>query len=81
MDAETPNESRPKQNTYVIDPENAGELARLMHQDQMLTRGMGGLFPEFPEGAPLPAGGASSTWPVARAAGRWKWPLPIPTWK
>ncbi|WP_069803031.1 class I SAM-dependent methyltransferase [Thermogemmatispora onikobensis] len=45
------------QNSYVIDSENAGELARLMHQDQMLTRGMGGLLPEFPEGAPLPAGG------------------------
>ncbi|WP_052889866.1 class I SAM-dependent methyltransferase [Thermogemmatispora carboxidivorans] len=45
------------QNTYVIDSENAGELARLMHQDQMLTRGMGGLLPEFPEGAPLPEGG------------------------
>ncbi|WP_376797425.1 class I SAM-dependent methyltransferase, partial [Thermogemmatispora sp.] len=44
-------------NTYVIDPENVGELARLMHQDQLLTRGMGGLFPEFPAGPPLPAGG------------------------
>ncbi|WP_376797469.1 class I SAM-dependent methyltransferase [Thermogemmatispora sp.] len=54
---ESTNESRPKQNTYVIDPENAGELARLMHQDQMLTRGMGGLFPEFPGGPPLPDGG------------------------
>nr|BBH92655.1 hypothetical protein KTA_08540 [Thermogemmatispora argillosa] len=44
-------------NTYVIDAENAGELARLMHQDQMLTRGMGGLFPEFAGGPPLPDGG------------------------
>ncbi|WP_376796302.1 class I SAM-dependent methyltransferase [Thermogemmatispora sp.] len=32
--------------TYVIDPENAGELARLMQQDRLLTEGMGGLFPE-----------------------------------
>ncbi|WP_297165257.1 class I SAM-dependent methyltransferase, partial [Thermogemmatispora sp.] len=43
--------------TYMIDSEHAGELARLMHQDQMLTRGMGGLFPEFTDGPPLPAGG------------------------
>ncbi|GER83152.1 hypothetical protein KTAU_17890 [Thermogemmatispora aurantia] len=48
---------RPNQNTYLIDSENAGELARLMLQDRILTAGMGGLFPEFPEGAPLPAGG------------------------
>ncbi|RAQ98124.1 class I SAM-dependent methyltransferase [Thermogemmatispora tikiterensis] len=43
--------------TYLIDSENAGELARLMLQDRILTAGMGGLFPEFPEGAPLPEGG------------------------
>ncbi|GER83714.1 hypothetical protein KTAU_23510 [Thermogemmatispora aurantia] len=40
--------------TYVIDPENAGELARLMQQDRLLTEGMGGLFPE---GQLLPEGG------------------------
>ncbi|MBE3564639.1 MAG: methyltransferase domain-containing protein [Thermogemmatispora sp.] len=58
MDPTGKNNTREEdQNSYVIDSENAGELARLMHQDQMLTRGMGGLFPEFPEGAPLPAGG------------------------
>ncbi|WP_376795805.1 hypothetical protein [Thermogemmatispora sp.] len=30
---------------YVIDPGHAGALARPMQQDQLLTRGMGGLFP------------------------------------
>jgi ubiquinone/menaquinone biosynthesis C-methylase UbiE len=34
------------ENTYPIDPENAGELARLMQQDRLLTEGMGGLLPE-----------------------------------
>jgi ubiquinone/menaquinone biosynthesis C-methylase UbiE len=43
-------------NTYVIDPEHAGELARLMQQDRLLTDAMGGLLPEFPAGPPLPAG-------------------------
>ncbi len=31
---------------YVIDAESAAEMARLMRQDQALTRSMGGLFPE-----------------------------------
>lgn len=35
-----------KENTYVIDSESAAEMARLMRQDHLLTRGMGGLFPE-----------------------------------
>lgn len=35
-----------KDNTYVIDSESAAEMARLMRQDQLLTTGMGGLFPE-----------------------------------
>ncbi|GER83969.1 hypothetical protein KTAU_26060 [Thermogemmatispora aurantia] len=34
------------ENSYPIDPENAGELARLMQQDRLLTEGMGGLLPE-----------------------------------
>ncbi|MBX5458279.1 MAG: methyltransferase domain-containing protein [Thermogemmatispora sp.] len=42
-------------NTYVIDPENAGELARLMQQDRLLTEAMGGLLPE--EGINLPEAG------------------------
>jgi ubiquinone/menaquinone biosynthesis C-methylase UbiE len=34
------------ESTYVIDAENAAEMARLMRQDQLLTSGMGGVFPE-----------------------------------
>nr|BBH92308.1 hypothetical protein KTA_05070 [Thermogemmatispora argillosa] len=44
------------ENTYVIDPENAGELARLMQQDRLLTEGMGGLLPE--PGITLPEQGS-----------------------
>lgn len=33
-------------NTYVIDTESSAEMARLMRQDQLVTQGMGGLFPE-----------------------------------
>ncbi len=50
----TQNDSQPTRNTYVIDPEHAGELARLMQQDRVVTEGMGGLFPE---GQTLPDGG------------------------
>nr|BBH92156.1 hypothetical protein KTA_03550 [Thermogemmatispora argillosa] len=42
-------------NTYPIDPEHAGELARLMQQDRLLTEAMGGLLPE--EGISLPETG------------------------
>ena len=31
---------------YVIDAENAAEMARLMHQDHLLTQELGGLVPE-----------------------------------
>ncbi|WP_376797018.1 class I SAM-dependent methyltransferase [Thermogemmatispora sp.] len=41
--------------TYIIDAENAGELARLMQQDRLLTEAMGGLLPE--EGIGLPEAG------------------------
>lgn len=34
------------ENTYVMDAESAAEMARLMRQDQLLTSGMGGVFPE-----------------------------------
>jgi ubiquinone/menaquinone biosynthesis C-methylase UbiE len=34
------------ENTYVIDAENAGEMARLLNQERLLTAAMGGLFPE-----------------------------------
>ncbi|HEY7414931.1 MAG TPA: class I SAM-dependent methyltransferase [Ktedonobacteraceae bacterium] len=34
-------------NTYVIDPESAAEMARLMRQDQLVTSCMGGALPEI----------------------------------
>lgn len=36
-------------NMYIIDPEMEAEMARLMRQDRLLTRGMGGVFPEKPD--------------------------------
>jgi ubiquinone/menaquinone biosynthesis C-methylase UbiE len=46
------------QNTYIIDPEQIAELARLMQQDRLLTDQMGGLLPEWPAGTePLAPGG------------------------
>ncbi|WP_052889590.1 class I SAM-dependent methyltransferase [Thermogemmatispora carboxidivorans] len=48
------NEAQPGQNTYVIDSEQAAELARLMQQDRILTEALGGLFPE---GLQLPEDG------------------------
>ena len=36
-------------NTYVIDVENAAELARLIHQDRLTTKSMGGLLAEQPD--------------------------------
>ena len=35
-----------RENTYFIDPESGAEMARLIGQDQMVTRSMGGLFSE-----------------------------------
>lgn len=37
------------ENEYFIDVENAAEMARLMHQDRLTTKGMGGVFPERPD--------------------------------
>jgi SAM-dependent methyltransferase len=34
------------ENPYFIDPETTAEMARLLHQDRLMTRVMGGLFPE-----------------------------------
>jgi ubiquinone/menaquinone biosynthesis C-methylase UbiE len=34
-----------RKNTYVIDSENGAEIARLIQQDQLITKAMGGLFP------------------------------------
>lgn len=35
-----------EETTYFINTENAAEMARLMQQDRLLTREMGGLFPQ-----------------------------------
>jgi ubiquinone/menaquinone biosynthesis C-methylase UbiE len=35
-------------NTYVFDPEDATELARLIHQDRVMTQGMGGPLARLP---------------------------------
>lgn len=42
-------QSPDQKNTYVMDPESAAEMARLMHQDQLLTSCMGGVLPEITE--------------------------------
>ncbi len=42
----TPSEPLDEQNTYVVSTESSAEMARLMRQDQLLTQGMGGIFPE-----------------------------------
>ncbi len=42
----TPDDSSHSESTYIIDAENAAEMARLMHLDRLTTGGMGGLFPE-----------------------------------
>jgi ubiquinone/menaquinone biosynthesis C-methylase UbiE len=49
-EAPAPSSSGP----YIIDPERAAELTRLMQQDRLVTEHMGGLLPEVPE---LPEGG------------------------
>ncbi len=42
----TPADSSRNESTYVIDAENAAEMARLTRQDRLITKTMGGLFPE-----------------------------------
>ncbi len=39
-------DSTPNENTYILDAESAAEMARLTNQDRLITKGMGGLFPE-----------------------------------
>lgn len=41
-----PTEQPQSESTYFIDAESAAEMARLMLQDHLLTKGMGGLFSE-----------------------------------
>src|SRR5438067_603028 len=42
----TPADSSQSESTYVIDAENAAEMARLTNQSRLVTKAMGGLFPE-----------------------------------
>ncbi|GLV55198.1 hypothetical protein KDH_20450 [Dictyobacter sp. S3.2.2.5] len=35
-----------REDTYAADPEDALEMTRIMEQDQLVTKGMGGIFPE-----------------------------------
>ena len=42
----TPSESRKSVNVYFNDPESGAEMARLIDQDRLITRCMGGLLPE-----------------------------------
>ncbi|GHO42776.1 class I SAM-dependent methyltransferase [Ktedonospora formicarum] len=43
----TENTPRERQDTYALDPEDMAEMVRLMRQDRLLSKGMGGLFPEL----------------------------------
>ncbi len=42
----TPEQSPLPENSYVLDPESATEMARLMLQDRLINEMVGGLFPE-----------------------------------
>ena len=43
----TTSENQPKSsNVYISDPESGAEMARLIDQDRLITKGMGGLFSE-----------------------------------
>lgn len=46
---EPSNNNKRESNAYVLEPGGAAEMARLMRQDQQLTQGMGGIFPEKPD--------------------------------
>jgi ubiquinone/menaquinone biosynthesis C-methylase UbiE len=39
----------PRDNTYFIDIEEPAETARLMFQDRLLSKAMGGVLPEYPD--------------------------------
>ena len=36
-----------REDTYVTDPENTLEMTRLIEQDRIITKGLGGVFPEY----------------------------------
>src|SRR6266704_4026528 len=42
----TPDIPTKDENVYFNDPESGAEMARLLSQDRLITRGMGGLFSE-----------------------------------
>jgi SAM-dependent methyltransferase len=46
--------TRPREDTYLLDPENIAEMARLEQQGYLLTKGLGGTMPEL--GNQLPRG-------------------------
>lgn len=62
------------ENVYFSDPESGGEMARLLSQDRLITKGMGGLFSERSD---LPESIASSMRLAALVVGLWRWPLLI----
>src|SRR5260370_40696232 len=41
-----PTEQPPREDTYIFDPESGTEMVRLTKQHRIVTRYMGGLFPE-----------------------------------
>ena len=45
----TPMEPSPSDNVYFNDPESGAEMARLIDQDRLITRGMGGPFADRPD--------------------------------
>lgn len=45
----TPNDSTQDKNTYFIDTESSAEMARLLNQDRIITKAMGGLLAEQSE--------------------------------
>ena len=57
-----------RQDTYILDPENAAEMARLEIQDRLLTQGMGGVLPEFENRLPP---GSSRVLDIACGPGEW----------
>jgi ubiquinone/menaquinone biosynthesis C-methylase UbiE len=58
--------SKPKENSYFIDPENVAEMGRLIRLDEVTTECMGGLFPEHPDLASV-----KSALDVACGPGAW----------
>jgi len=57
-------------NVYFNDPESGAEMARLLDQDHLITKGMGGLFPER-ETTFLASSGFLMP-PVGLEGGRWR---------